>query len=217
MNFRKWALYRKAYSGNPLWPAVLVLRRPRFKEIAVRAAQLSARGWVLDIGTGPAYLPMEITDACPNVNVIGVDISLDLLGDAHNRNKTNKVGERISLVSAMAESLPFADDAFETVTSMFSFHLWSNRQQGINEIERVLKPGRGALILVGRYLLLHGFFSKIKDDFTKRSIRNLESLCLNAGFEKVTVKDKDGILYVSVRKSGLASTSDKSYQERHTC
>jgi len=198
--FKKWFfVYPKAYSGNILWPLALLLRKRTFHQAAITAAQFSAKGKVLDIGTGPGYLPVEIASACPNVHVVGIDISVYLLYDGIKRAKKRQVDTRITFVQAKAEFLPFADNSFETVQSMFSLHLWNDRQQGIIEIRRVLKPGGRAQILVGRQRLLKGF-ACITDFVTGKSIKDMKAFCLNAGFKEVEIKEKEGTLHILLMK-----------------
>ncbi len=184
---KKWFIvYRKAYSGSILWPLTLVSRQAIFKQMANTTTQFLARGWVLDVGTGPGFLPIEIAKNSPNVHVVGVDIALELLNDGIKRAKDKQLDDRISFLRANTESLPFENDTFDMVLSMFSLHLWSNRQLGISEMCRVLKPGGEILILVGRFYLLHGL-AIVTDYFTRRSISCIRKMCFNAGFKEVEI------------------------------
>ena len=184
---KKWfIIYAKAYSGDVLWPIVLFFRQSLFKQIATSATQFLARGLILDVGTGPGHLPIEIARNSPNVRVIGIDIALELLTDGLKEAKKKRLDDRVSFLRANVESLPFANDTFEVVQSVFSLHLWNNRQLGINEICRVLKLGGRVQILVGRSYLVHGLAS-ITDYFTRRSISCIRKMCFNAGFKGVEI------------------------------
>jgi ubiquinone/menaquinone biosynthesis C-methylase UbiE len=197
---KKWlVVYPKAYSGDILWPLALLLRKRTFNQVAITAAQLSVRGKILDIGTGPGHLPVEIATACPDVQVVGIDISADLLYDGIKRAKNRRVDTKVTFVQAKAESLPFADNSFETVLSMFSLHLWNDRQQGVIEIRRVLIPGGRALILVGRQRLVKGL-ARITDFVTGKSIRDMKASCLSANFKEVKIKEKDETLQILLMK-----------------
>ena len=197
---KKWRAYNKAYSGNVLWPLELPQRKRTLKQVAITAAQLSTIGKILDIGTGPGYLPVEIANACPDVQVVGIDISADLLYDGITRAKHRQVDTRVTFVKAKAEFLPFADNSFETVLSTFSLHLWNDRQQGIIEIRRVLMPRGRALILVGRQRLVKGL-ALITDFVTGKSIKDMEASCLNAGFKEVKIrKEREGVLQILLMK-----------------
>lgn len=197
---KKWRAYNKAYSGDVLWPLELPRRKRKLNQVAITAAELSAKGKILDIGTGPGHLPVEIANACPNVQVVGIDILADLLYDGIKRAKNQQVNTRVTFVQAKAEFLPFADNSFETVLSAFSLHLWNDRQQGIIEIRRVLMPRGRAVILVGRQRLLKGL-AYITDFVTRKSIKDMEASCLNAGFKEVKIREKEeGILQILLVK-----------------
>lgn len=123
----KWFIvYTKAYSGNVLWPVVLFFRQALFKQVAISITQFLARGLVLDVGTGPGHLPIEIARSSPNVRVIGIDIALELLTDGLKKAKKEGLNNRVSFMRGNIEFLPFANDTFEMVQSVFSLHLWNN-------------------------------------------------------------------------------------------
>lgn len=185
---KKWFIvYTKAYSGNVLWPVVLFFRQALFKQVAISITQFLARGLVLDVGTGPGHLPIEIARSSPNVRVIGIDIALELLTDGLKKAKKEGLNNRVSFLRANIEFLPFANDTFEMVQSVFSLHLWNNQHLGIGEIYRVLKPEGRVQILVGRSYLVHGLAS-ITDYFTRRSISRVRQMCFIAGFNEVHIK-----------------------------
>jgi demethylmenaquinone methyltransferase/2-methoxy-6-polyprenyl-1,4-benzoquinol methylase len=66
--------------------------------------------------------------------VVGLDFSRSLLSQAKGRG----IAE---LAEADALKLPFADASFDAVTIAFGLRNFSNRQAGLEEIARILKPG----------------------------------------------------------------------------
>ena len=50
-------------------------------------------------------------------------------------------------VEAIAESIPLPDDNFDMVFCLFSFRDFKDKEQGLREIYRVLKPGGQLVIL----------------------------------------------------------------------
>ena len=192
MNLKTYLEHQKDYAGNLLWPLAIWQRQPIFKQMAVETAQSCAKGWVLDIGTGPGYLPTEIAKSCKNINVIGLDISSSFLIESTKRLEGKDYKSRINLIKSYAENLPFADNTFDSVQSMFSFHLWQDQNKGIREIYRVLKPDNQATILVGVVYLLHGIWRYIPF-VTKRPYLELKNMCLAAGFKEVEVTKYKGV------------------------
>ena len=62
-------------------------------------------------------------------------------------------------VEGTAEDMPFEDESFEGVCSLFSFRDWYDKRAGLSEVMRVLKPG-GTLVIVdpAKMNRVHGWF-----------------------------------------------------------
>jgi len=82
---------------------------------------------LLDVGCGTG-LSSDF-----NCDVVGMDPSLELLQQSQiNNNKNNKI-------LAIAENIPFKDNAFDKVISVTSMHNFDDIAEGIKEIKRVGK------------------------------------------------------------------------------
>ncbi len=90
---------------------------------------------VLDVacGTGALLLPLHVK--YPNTSLIGVDLTSEMLDVAHR-----KLPERVSLVCAEAENLPFPAQYFDLVVSVNSFHYFRDPRGALSEFHRVLAP-----------------------------------------------------------------------------
>jgi ubiquinone/menaquinone biosynthesis C-methylase UbiE len=196
---QKLKAYYRAYSGQILWPIILPLRKVQLNQVIKKVTQLSQSGLMLDIGTGYGYLPVEIARKFPGINMIGIDIEAPLLEDGTRNSAKCGVSDRVLFFKARAENLPFADDTFDMVMSTMSMHLWQNRQKGINEMRRVLKPGGQVLILIGSYYLLHGV-GHVTDFYTGHSKKTLAGNCAVADFREFRVDQFDEILQVIATK-----------------
>ncbi len=100
---------------------------------------------LLDVATGTADL--AILGATKAKRVTGVDISEGMLG--HGRTKVAKRGleQRIVLQRADSESLPFADNTFDAVTVAFGVRNFEHLEQGMREMQRVLKSNGRLFVL----------------------------------------------------------------------
>jgi SAM-dependent methyltransferase len=98
-------------------------------------------GPVLDVGCGTGVLLDALLARRAGIAAHGVDLSPPMLQRAAAR-----LAERAGLVAGSAQTLPFRDAAFGTVTSSSSLHYWADAQAGLAEIARVLRPG-GTLVL----------------------------------------------------------------------
>jgi ubiquinone/menaquinone biosynthesis C-methylase UbiE len=104
---------------------------------------------VIDIGTGTGQLAFATIARWPAVSVIGVDASSGMRDTALALARANlgKAAVRFEAEVAFADSLPFADGAFDLALSSFVFQLVPNRARALREARRVLRPG-GVLAFV---------------------------------------------------------------------
>ena len=93
---------------------------------------------MLDIGTGPATIPLYLNRFFPDVRFTGLDISLGMLRKAVE-NKTI-LNEKIDLLTGNGECLPFRSKSIDMITSFFALHHIDRPEYLLKEIERVLKP-----------------------------------------------------------------------------
>ncbi|HEY4751654.1 MAG TPA: class I SAM-dependent methyltransferase, partial [Candidatus Limnocylindrales bacterium] len=103
------------------------------------AAAVPVGARVLDVGCGPGHLVRRLADR--GLDVTGIDLDLAMIERARRR-----LGGRARLEAADVASLPFGDGSFDLVVSTLSMHHWADRQSGLAEIARVLKPGASALV-----------------------------------------------------------------------
>ncbi|HDY89768.1 MAG TPA: class I SAM-dependent methyltransferase [bacterium] len=102
-------------------------------------------GNILDIGTGPGYLPIEIARLNGQLNITGIDLSSRMINIAKENARSAKK-EIAEFEVADAHELPFSNDSFDLVFSSMSFHHWRDRDMVFKEIIRVLKNNCSAYI-----------------------------------------------------------------------
>jgi ubiquinone/menaquinone biosynthesis C-methylase UbiE len=104
---------------------------------AVEAAAVSGDDTVLDVacGTGNATLPAAKTGA----KVTGLDLTPSLL--EAGKAAAADAGVEIEWVEGDAEQLPFEDDSFDVVMSVFGSMFAPDHKTAAAEIARVMKPG----------------------------------------------------------------------------
>ena len=96
---------------------------------------------LLDIGCGIGSLLHAISQKHPSVNLIGLDISKEMLKVACNKQIYS-----CNLISGQSQFLPFHSHSFDVVVSCNAFHYWRNPEACLREIARVLKP-QGRLVI----------------------------------------------------------------------
>ncbi len=96
---------------------------------------------VLDVACGTGSLLVPLLGKYPDASLIGVDLTPEMLEEAHR-----KLPDRVALVSADAEQLPFSSQYFDLVISTNSFHYFWRPRQALREFHRVLTP-HGSLVI----------------------------------------------------------------------
>jgi demethylmenaquinone methyltransferase / 2-methoxy-6-polyprenyl-1,4-benzoquinol methylase len=107
---------------DPLWRRFLVARLPR------------DGGHVLDVATGTGLVAAELLRR--GFRVTGVDQSAEMLARARCR-----FGENVELVEASADSLPFADEAFDHLTFTYLLRYVDDPGATLRELARIVRPG----------------------------------------------------------------------------
>lgn len=101
---------------------------------------------VLEIGSGPGELALEIARRLPGGEVVGIDLAEAMIDRAVERARAERLDEHVRFVLADAAALPLADGSFDVAVSTLSLHHWSDPATVFTEIARVLRPGAVALI-----------------------------------------------------------------------
>jgi ubiquinone/menaquinone biosynthesis C-methylase UbiE len=107
----------------------------------VRAAGLHEGARVLDVGTGPGRVPLEIARACPGLRVEGLDLSTEMVSQARRNAVDAGLDDRVLFTVGDVADLPYADATFDLVVSTMSQHHWADAGAGLRELRRVLRPG----------------------------------------------------------------------------
>lgn len=102
---------------------------------------------ILDLATGTADLAIALAKYNPQAHIVGMDISEKMMEIGKEKVKQQGLENQIELRLGDAASLPFDDNGFDVVTVGFGIRNFENREQGLSEIHRVLKPNGHAVIL----------------------------------------------------------------------
>jgi demethylmenaquinone methyltransferase/2-methoxy-6-polyprenyl-1,4-benzoquinol methylase len=112
-----------------------------WRSITARAAQLPAGGLALDVGTGTGDLALDLARSVPGGRVIGLDYTGQMLARAPGKASAQGLAEHTGWVRGDGQALPFADGAFDAVTSAFVLRNFADIGQAYAEMARVVRPG----------------------------------------------------------------------------
>jgi demethylmenaquinone methyltransferase/2-methoxy-6-polyprenyl-1,4-benzoquinol methylase len=79
--------------------------------------------------------------------VVGVDISAGMLAMGEEKLRRKRLEDRIKLVLGDSEGLPFEDNEFDAATVAFGVRNFEHLFEGLQDIQRVLKPGAKLVVL----------------------------------------------------------------------
>jgi ubiquinone/menaquinone biosynthesis C-methylase UbiE len=99
------------------------------------------KGKVLEIGPGPDYVGLEWLKLAPEAELIGLEISPNMIQIAEKNVKDYGFENRVKYITGNTMTMPFPDNSFDGVFSEGSLHEWESPVNVFNEIYRVLKPG----------------------------------------------------------------------------
>jgi len=153
---------------------------------------------VLDIACGTGRTLKFIRSALPQASLYGTDLSPAYLRKA-NELLSQIPGELPQLLQANAEELPYLDNYFHAVTSVFLFHELpaTVRQLVIDECFRVTKPGGTFIICDSIQMsdspemmpIMEGFHETYHEPYYQHyTTDNLVERLEKAGFENIEIQ-----------------------------
>jgi SAM-dependent methyltransferase len=92
---------------------------------------------VLDVATGTGNVALRA--AAAGADVVGLDLAPELFETA--RQRADALGVEVKWVAGDAEALPYDDDSFDRVLSVFGVQFAPRHEVTASELVRVCKPG----------------------------------------------------------------------------
>ena len=134
---------------------------------------------ILDVGCGPGYLLLEIAKMIPSSELIGVDLSEDMLQIAMEEAKEKGLNS-IIFRQGPAENIPVVDAHNDVVVCLNSLHDFNNIEKTLSEIYRITKK-EGIFILkdkngaYSKWKVILGFIPLIFKSGLKRTVKYFKS------------------------------------------
>jgi arsenite methyltransferase len=146
--------------------ALLFLVMNNRSRLSARHKMMEAIAWngdemVLDVGCGNGFLILEAAKHLSTGKAVGIDVwQSDAGGQNTNAIRHNAylegVTDRIEVKNVDARSMPFEDETFDVIMSSLALHHMgsnTNRQEAVQEMIRVLKPG-GTILLYDMFPMI---------------------------------------------------------------
>ena len=104
-------------------------------------------GRILDVATGTGDLAIAMARCIRDVQVLGVDLSEQMLAVARRKIEARGLDGRIVLDRGDAERLAVADASVDVATVAFGVRNFGDLGAGLRELARTIKPGGKVVIL----------------------------------------------------------------------
>jgi SAM-dependent methyltransferase len=164
---------------------------------------LQSGGRYLDLGCSAGLYAREVARTLDGRGeVVGVDISPSMLGEAARRSRN--VGSSVSLARADIHNLPFADASFSGAVCGGTLNELGDPARALRETRRVLKPGgRVAIMGILRATTVRG--RRLQRFLSTGGIRffaaeELQSLLGHAGFDPSPPRIHGPVFFVSATR-----------------
>jgi ubiquinone/menaquinone biosynthesis C-methylase UbiE len=117
-----------------------------YREVAAEIVSRFKQGLMLDLGTGPGYLPIEILKKSSDIKIVGIDLSHRLIQMARENARRAGFADRLDFQVGNSAKLRFDDASFDMVLSTGMLHSLKKPLRVFKDIYRVLKKGAEAWI-----------------------------------------------------------------------
>jgi SAM-dependent methyltransferase len=159
---------------------------------------------VLEIGFGGGAALALVAAQLTTGVASAVDFSPEMVEAAQHRFKNEIANHRVHVQFGDVSQLPFPPASFDRVFTINTIYFWSDTQQGLAEIRRVLKPG-GVAIIALRSRENMERVSMTQHGFRLFSPDEVPELMQQAGFTNITmIHEKQGTRFDEVLVSATA-------------
>ena len=114
----------------------------------MRIVRRSKAHKIMDVATGTGDLAIAMAKRVDRTQILGVDLSEEMLAVARAKVRKQGLEERIMLEKGDAENLVMvADESVDAVTVAFGVRNFENMEQGLRELYRTIKHGGKLVVL----------------------------------------------------------------------
>ncbi|MBQ8205692.1 MAG: bifunctional demethylmenaquinone methyltransferase/2-methoxy-6-polyprenyl-1,4-benzoquinol methylase UbiE [Alistipes sp.] len=114
----------------------------------MRIVRRSKARRIMDLATGTGDLAIAMAKRVDRTQILGVDLSEEMLAVARAKIQKQGLEERIMLEKGDAENLTMvADGSLDAVTVAFGVRNFENMERGLSEIYRTLRAGGKLVVL----------------------------------------------------------------------
>ncbi|MBM7602700.1 ubiquinone/menaquinone biosynthesis C-methylase UbiE [Metabacillus crassostreae] len=118
---------------------------------ALEKIKMKEESVVLDVGCGGGKTILLLSKINTNAKIFGIDYSDQAVKDSLRANKNNVATGKVHIKQASVTDISFPENTFDIITAFQTHYFWSDLEESVNEVCRVLKPGGCFLISAELY------------------------------------------------------------------
>lgn len=118
-----------------------------WRKKAIRKFKADAPQNLLDVATGTADMAILAAKILKPQKITGIDISEKMLEIGRKKIQKEALEATIQLYCGDGETINFSDNSFDGVMVAFGVRNFENLEKGLQEIQRVLKPGSQLVVV----------------------------------------------------------------------
>lgn len=146
---------------------------------------------MLDVGCGGGKTIQLLSKRNTYGKISGIDYSEQAVKDSIRANKQDVEKGKVNILQASVTDIPFPDHTFDIVTAFQTHYFWTDLENGVKEIFRVLNRDGHFLIIAETYKINYHMKSyKTKDE--------LEQLFKKTGFNLVKFYENNNAKWLCV-------------------
>ena len=169
-------------------------------------------GTILDVGTGPARIPIELCLADPSAIVLGVDLARHMLDLARENVGAAGLSGRIRLELVDAKGLPYPDGQFEAVLSNTIIHHIPDPAPALAEMARLVAPGGTLMVRDLARPAGPGELQSLVATYAGGEAESARAMFAASLHAALTVREMQAMVSaLGLPPDGVASTSDRHW------
>ena len=120
---------------------------------------------ILDIGCGGGKTIQLLSKMNKYGKIYGIDYSEQAVKDTIKANRQDVVAGKVYIHQANVTDIPFQENVFDSITAFQTHYFWSDLENSLKEVFRVLKSNGCFLIIAEKYKInYHMKFYKTKEE-----------------------------------------------------
>ncbi|WP_042350491.1 class I SAM-dependent methyltransferase [Bacillus massiliigorillae] len=161
---------------------------------AMKKMKINRESVLLDIGCGGGKAIQLLSQTNTYEKIYGIDYSEQAVVDSIRLNIQEVQKGKVEILQASVTNLPFIDQTFDLISAFQTHYFWSDLENAVKEISRVLKQDGEFFLVAEKYKI--NYHMKVY-----KTKAEMEQLLKNVGFRTVEFFENNNAKWLCVKGS----------------